>query len=173
MYDIPAIEKITGIKYKISPETVIDTHILSRLSYPDREEHSLEYFGNLFKFPKGDHNDFTQYSQEMLDYCARDVELTKRVYYYLQDEMSGWDWSEATKLEYAIWNIQREQEERGVMFDSTKAEKLYRELTSEINNLTDELQHTIPLRPVPKGELKKIFLKNGEYTTPVKEWYNE
>lgn len=168
-YDLPLLNKLYGFQYTL--DTVIDTYILSSLYYPDREGHSIEYYGNLFGFQKGDHKDFSKLSQEMIDYCIRDVDILRRVYYHLYEEAGDWDWSEAIKLEYQIWDIQKDQELTGVLFDSVKAEELLSKITNELSEIDPKILENIPLRAVNKGELKKIFLKNGEYTQPVKEWY--
>lgn len=171
-YDLPLLKKLYNFDYKIDPIKIVDTHIQSRLFYPDREEHSLEYFGRLLTNHKGNHSDWSCFSQEMLDYCIQDVDLTEAVYHYLQQEEGDWDWSEALKLEYNIWHIQQKQEQHGVLLDKDKAEKLLEKIQQEINELETTIIQEIP--PVYKndGELKKIFLKNGEYTSFVQEWVN-
>ena len=146
---------------------------MSRLFYPDREEHSLEYFGKLLKNQKISYTDFSKFSQEMLDYCIQDVVLNDHVYKYLLAEKDDWDWTEALKLEYNIWNIQQKQEQHGVLFDVKAAIELYDKIDIEIQEIETKVISEVPLRPVNQGELKKIFLKNGDYTTPVKEWINE
>lgn len=171
-YDLPLLKKLHNFEYKIDPNKIVDTHIQSRLFYPDREEHSLEYFGRLLSNHKGNHQDWTKFSQEMLDYCIRDVDLTEKVYHYLQQEARDWDWSEALKLEYNIWHIQQKQEQHGVLLDQSNAEKLLEKIQEEINALESTIIQEIPLVCKNDGELKKIFLKNGEYTTFVQEWIN-
>lgn len=171
-YDLPLLKKLYNFEYKIDPNKIVDTHIQSRLFYPDREEHSLEYFGRLLSNHKGNHQDWTKFSQEMLDYCIRDVDLTEKVYHYLQQEARDWDWSEALKLEYNIWHIQQKQEQYGVLLDQSNAEKLLEKIQEEINALESTIIQEIPLVCKNDGELKKIFLKNGEYTTFVQEWIN-
>ena len=81
-YDLPLLKKLYNFDYKIDPIKIVDTHIQSRLFYPDREEHSLEYFGRLLTNHKGNHSDWSCFSQEMLDYCIQDVDLTEAVYHY-------------------------------------------------------------------------------------------
>ena len=171
-YDLPLLKKLYNFKYEIDANKIDDTHIMSRLFYPDREEHSLEYFGRLLRNNKINHTDFSGFSQEMLDYCIQDVMLNDHVYKFLLNEAEDWDWSESLKLEYNIWHVHQKQEQHGVLFDVKAAQELYDKITSELNVLEETITKEIPLRPVNKGELKKIFLKNGEYTTQVKEWLN-
>jgi len=169
-YDLPLLRKLHGYSYTIDPTKLVDTHILSRLYNPDRPEHSLEYFGNILKYPKGNHTDWSCMSQDMLDYCIRDVDLTEAVYSHLLKEGAGWDWSEAIKLEYNIWHIQQKQEQHGVLFDKSNAEILLEKIQTEIDDLTSTLIKEIPKTYKDDGEVKKVFLKNGEYTASVNTW---
>lgn len=169
-FDLPLLKKLHGYNYSIDPATLVDTHILSRLYNPDRPEHSLAYFGDLLKYPKGDHSDWSQFSQELLDYNIRDVDLTEAVYSHLLKEGAGWDWSEAIKLEYNIWDIQQRQEQHGVLFDQKAAEKLLEKIQTEIDELESTIIKEIPPTYKNDGEVKKIFLKNGEYTQSVINW---
>ncbi len=102
-FDLPAIDKWCDINDNLfigeaypRPKMEIDTLVMSRLLNPDRERpkglpqrvgpHSLEAWGKRLGFPKGDFNQFDVYSQEMLDYCRQDVEVTEQVYRHLLKE---------------------------------------------------------------------------------------
>lgn len=169
-YDLPLLKKLHGYNYSIDPTKLVDTHILSRLYNPDRPEHSLAYFGDLLKYPKGDHSDWSQFSQAMLDYCVRDVNLTEAAYKLLLKEGAGWGWDEAIKLEYNTWHIQQKQEQKGVLFDQRGAEILLGKIQTEIDDLESKLTKEIPYNYQKDGDLKKIFKKNGEYLENIKKW---
>jgi hypothetical protein len=109
-------------------------------------------------------------SQEMLDYRIQDVDVTERVHQLLLREGADWDWSESIKLEYNVWHTQMKQEMHGVLFDKDKAELMLGQIQNEIEDLETHITSQIPLFPKDEGELKKIFLKNGDYTAPVKLW---
>jgi len=65
----------------------IDTLSFSRSLHPDREGgHSLERWGKYLGFPKIEFNDFSKFSDEMLEYCKQDVLLTERVFKELMNE---------------------------------------------------------------------------------------
>tara|TARA_A100001015_G_C14506552_1_gene524998 strand:- start:118 stop:582 length:465 start_codon:yes stop_codon:yes gene_type:complete len=90
-FDLPAIEKVTGYKYK---GEVLDTLLCSRLIWSNMTEvdytkknlppkligkHSIESWGFRLGLRKGDfqeNNSFDVWSKEMQDYCERDVEVT-------------------------------------------------------------------------------------------------
>lgn len=172
-YDLPLLKKLHGYSYSIDPSKLVDTHILSRLYNPDRVEHSLAYFGDLLRYPKGDHSDWSKFSQEMLDYCIRDVDLTEAVHSHLLNEGAGWDWSEAIKLEYNIWHIQQKQEQHGVLFDKGNAEILLEKITTEIEEIESKVISEIPPTYKDMGEVKKVFNKDGSYTLSVRNWLND
>ena len=83
-YDLALIKKLYGKEYN---GRVFDTMIFSQLLKPERwKGHSLGAFGELLKYPKVEHEDWSQYSPEMLERCKVDVELNVKVYHMLQRE---------------------------------------------------------------------------------------
>ncbi len=85
-YDLPLL-------YKLYPDLppyqgkVFDTMIFSQLLNPERfGGHSLERAGEILGYPKKKHEDWTQYSQDMLLRCQTDVELNYKWYNYLMKE---------------------------------------------------------------------------------------
>jgi DNA polymerase I-like protein with 3'-5' exonuclease and polymerase domains len=170
-YDLPLLHKLHNYSYKI--ENMDDTIIMSRLFYPDREGHSLEWWGEKLRFKKGEHTDFSHFSQEMLDYCIQDVLLTTRVYEILQTEGSDWDWTPSLTLEYNIQHIQTIQETNGVLFDTNKATKLLEVIGKEIKEIEEKVVPAIPYSVVNDGPVNKPFKKDGSYSEQAKRWLNE
>ena len=169
MFDLPLLKKLHGFEYDLHKQ--VDLCLDSRLQYPDREGHSLAYFGQLLGFPKGDHSDWSKFSQEMLDYCRQDVAVTEKVYHYLKQEAGDWDWSESKKLEYKIADIQMRQELKGVLFDSAKAVVLSATIGAELATIEEEVLKGIPLKAVQQGAtVNKPFLKNGKLSKQCDEW---
>jgi DNA polymerase I-like protein with 3'-5' exonuclease and polymerase domains len=168
-YDLPLLYKLYSIIYS----TIEDTIVLSRLSYPDREGHSLEDWGEKLRFKKGNHKDFSKFSKEMLDYCIRDVDLTRKVYYVLMEEMKGWDWEEAKKIEYAMQVLATKQETTGILFDVEKAKQLLNVIEEEIESIEAIVIPSIPNTVEDLGMVNKPFLKSGELSEQSKRWLNE
>lgn len=85
-YDKPAIEKVFGVKWD---KPYKDTLVLSRLSNPDRPGgHSIKNWAKFFGGEqKVEHEDWTQFSENMLQRCISDVRLGLKVYKYLKKEM--------------------------------------------------------------------------------------
>ena len=84
-YDLPVIKKVYGFAPKQGAK-IVDTLILSRLLCRGRTSHSLSSWGETFKFPKGDHSDWTKYTPEMGAYCKQDVDITVKLYNYLMEK---------------------------------------------------------------------------------------
>ena len=95
-FDLEALARVWGIPYTVGkdaswmgfPVVWVDTLLISRFLNADRVGgHSLEAWGERLGFQKGDHSDWSQYSEAMESYCSRDVDLTEKVLEYLEREM--------------------------------------------------------------------------------------
>ena len=86
-YDLPLLRKLYDFEYEVQ-NWAEDTMIMSSLFNPDREGgHSLGSWGQRLGYPKGDQPDFSVWSEEMMTYCKRDVEVTIKTYERLQHEL--------------------------------------------------------------------------------------
>ena len=106
-YDIPVIKKLYPF---FEPEgEIVDTLLLSRLYHPNMIEldkkhnwnhmplqlygrHSLESYGYRLGEYKGSFSkstDWKEYSQEMEDYCAQDVNVTRKLCNHFQPYLNG------------------------------------------------------------------------------------
>tara|TARA_R100001377_G_scaffold76587_1_gene53552 strand:- start:360 stop:2105 length:1746 start_codon:yes stop_codon:yes gene_type:complete len=172
-FDIPVIKKLTGIDL-YNKNKVIDTLVLSRLFKPSREGgHSLEKWGYRLGFGKGSYEDWTTFSQEMLDYCITDVKLNKRLLEYLQKEAKGFS-SESIELEQEVTHILTEQKSNGFLFDTKEATLLTSKLSRLLKETVEEVHKTFKPKWIddklitPKrkkdGNLSKQGLTNQEYS---------
>lgn len=83
-YDLPVLEKVCSFKAKTK---VFDTLILSQLLNPERQGgHSLDSWGERLGHKKPVHEDWSQFSPEMLHRCKEDVDINEKVYYTLLGE---------------------------------------------------------------------------------------
>jgi len=79
-YDLPVIKKLMGVDLEPGRK-IVDTLVLSRLFNPTREGgHGLESWGYRLRSPKIEHNEFDQFTPEMLKYCEQDVALNFKVF---------------------------------------------------------------------------------------------
>lgn len=99
-YDIPALTKALR-PFKRHPK-VLDTLVASRFLQPERwGGHSLEAWGERLKAPKGDFSDFSEFSDEMLEYCKQDVRVNYEIFKALEKEngekLSGFQVYDSTR----------------------------------------------------------------------------
>lgn len=140
-FDNAVIRKLYG-KDLFTTIAYFDTLIASQLRYPNmllidsnnktidpklKGKHSLASWGQRLGYAKGDHDDWSQLSTEMMEYCKRDVDVTYRLYNKLKNEVP----EEAMKLEQKFAYIIGKQEEYGVLFDVEAARRLHVELLKE------------------------------------------
>ena len=148
-FDAPVLNKLTGSNIKLNQ--IRDTLIESYLYNPVRDDgHSLSAWGKKLGYNKGEFNDFKEYNENMLEYCKRDTELTRRVAFKLQEE--GKDFSkESYELERQVRAIINQQERNGFAFNINEAIGLLAQLTDE----QDELQRkSLEMFEPTKVELK-------------------
>ena len=106
-FDIPAISKLYN--YFTPSARIVDTLLLSRLYHPNIYDidhkhkwrhmplqlygrHSLESYGyrlGEYKGEFGKTSDWSEWSQEMEDYCAQDVEVTKKLCDHFHPYLTG------------------------------------------------------------------------------------
>ena len=158
-YDIPVLERLWGIE--IDKDRVKDTLVMSRLANPQLDGgHSLRAWGERLQFPKGDHSDWSCLSQEMIDYCKRDVEVTAELYKKLEWDLRNFS-NESVKLEHRVQDITQQQVRNGWLLDSRRAAELVATLREKLNNLEDSVQRTFRPLPTFVKEIKPKVKKDG------------
>ena len=144
-FDAPILNRLWNTKIRLSQCT--DTLIMSRLLNPNRENgHSLASFGSRLGLPK---IDFTDYdgglSEEMVEYCIRDVELLEKVYYELRREQKSYGFSDkSVELEHEVAAIISRQERRGFKLDVPKCMELLAQFADRMGTIEQELQQVFP-----------------------------
>jgi len=145
-FDCRVLDTVWDVR--IPRERVVDSLYLSRLYNPSQEGgHSLRNWGAILGGTGK--LDFTDYdgglTDEMIEYCIADVELTERVYRWLVLQLlkEGFSW-DCINLEHRVGWIVTEQEQNGFKLDVPYAEKLMMDLMFEMNNIEAELQSIFP-----------------------------
>ena len=157
-YDRPCIERLLGVS--ILRDRVFDTLIASRLLNVAREGgHSLENWGNILGFKKMEHKDFSCYSEEMLEYCKNDVELTARVYRYLRTiiDRNGPAFKRALSTEHNAQSICVDMSRNGFYFEYQSALELDGRLRERLAVLDERIQSSFA--PVVKRTQLKTKVK--------------
>lgn len=188
-YDFPLLRKLYGYEYK---GKVIDTLVLSRLLNPKRTlpyscpnkrigPHSVEAWGYRVGRGKPEHEDWSQFSEEMLHRCSEDVEIQFMIYDKLMEEASNGDWEKAIPLTMRLFELLQRQEEYGWLVDVEYMHKCVQTLDRWIDRIDRALESRLPnvleVEEVKKdGEynyLKKPFLKSGKYSESVNKWLGD
>lgn len=153
-FDVPTINRLCGTDIDLS--LVVDTLVLGYLYHAHMPGgHSLAAWGERLKFPKKDWNDWTAYSDGMLEYCVRDVELGCRVFTALTSRMARRGYSERScQLEHDIRVIIDEQQRNGWHFDVRGAEALQAGLRDEERELGDSIHKLFPPELRPSGSYR-------------------
>lgn len=152
-YDIPVIEKL----YKVSFDhaKVFDTLVATRVIWAAIREtdsvriqkgilpgklfgsHSLAAWGYRMKNYKGDYDGgWEKFTQEMLDYCVQDVQVTADLYSRILKKNYS---AQCLELEHKLAWLMAKQERNGFHFDTAGAAKLYAKLVSRRSEIEAEL----------------------------------
>ena len=153
-YDIPVLERLLGTDF--SKCKITDTLVLSRLANPSRDGgHSLESWGQTLNQPKGDYNDWDNFSHDMLEYCVQDVKVNTLVYKRLLSDLKGFE-PECINLEHQVQGIISKQIKTGWLLDQEKCFLLLAELKEKKYDLEDKVHEVF--KPLPTF-IKKVTPK--------------
>ena len=158
-YDIPVLERLLGTDF--SKCKITDTLVLSRLANPSRDGgHSLESWGQTLNQPKGDYNDWDNFSHDMLEYCVQDVKVNTLVYKRLLSELTGFE-SESIDLEHQVQDIISKQIKTGWLLDQEKCFLLLAELKEKKYDLEDKVHEVFKPLPTFIKEVTPKVKKDG------------
>lgn len=185
-FDFPLLEKILNYSYK---GRKVDTLIMSRLLNPDRRApascptknapHSVEAWGYRFGRYKPEHEDWSQFSDEMLHRCSEDVEIQYMIYNALLKEAEDGDWDSAFRLSFKLFENLQKQEDYGWMVDKeymlSCVDKLQKHIVRIDKAVKSELPLIVDVLETKTGGqynyVKKPFLKSGKLTERVGNWF--
>jgi DNA polymerase I-like protein with 3'-5' exonuclease and polymerase domains len=174
-YDLPVLKKIMNWVPK-SHTTIRDTMLMSQLLDYERfgkRGHSLAVWGEYLGIPKPVHEDWLNFSEEMVTRCVTDVRINRDVYMILSRELTeklgklkNPDYlKRSLRVEHDLSMFQARATEQGWVFNKPKALELKQRLTDEIQAIEDELHPQMPmmLKVMDKEERVPEYKKNGEY----------
>jgi len=189
-YDIPVIQKLTQAIFNAR---VIDTLICTRLIWPkellyelDTEQYpqvpsklrgsaGLKAWGYRLADNKIEFKDFSEYSQEMLDYCIQDVEVTKKLWEHIVKQNYA---QPSLKLEHDFAFAINRQIRSGVPFDLDAALDLVDDLRAKQTELETQLKELFP--PIKQEEwftpkvnnTKRGYVKGVPFRKVIVEEFN-
>lgn len=157
----------------IDPKKVVDTLIVSRLVNYDidiplgaRSPHSLDAWGRRLKLYKGDFHDFSQYSQEMVDYWYQDLEVTHALFNHFKKVIFNKEWSKSLRAEHDLQIELVRTKYYGFAFDSNKATFLLESIQGKMKELEDEFSFAFPPKLEEVNRVQYRTKKDGtEFAT--------
>lgn len=186
-FDIPVIENLVG-EVTSYP---LDTLLLCKLMYTSDQlynidrgiedmpkdiqgGYSLKAYGYRFGDYKIQFEQFDKLTDEMLEYCDQDVNLTYRIFSFLIKQ-ANFPAANVIHLENRVANIIRNQTDNGFYFDIDKAKSLYTNMRFEKLSKDRNLQKIFSPMYLPEGPIKTTakLIKRRQYlpsTTQLKGW---
>lgn len=162
-FDFHALEMLYPNTLKF--EQLYDSIVVAALLEPERKSHSIKSYGEEFGAPKGDYTDFENFSQEMIDYMVRDVEINLRIYNKQQTELTQGrtNWVDSINIEHKVQWCLSLQERHGFRLDLEAANELEGILRQEKVEIERQLQEVFPVQIVPA---------KGNYDWGDRRWCN-
>lgn len=155
-YDLFAINKL--YPGTLDPQKMIDSLVISRLMNSTANRHSLADIGEALGYPKGEYDDFSQFTEEMVKYGIRDVKILQRA--WTGDSKNGkkfpafgsffrkyWP---ACETEFKTAYVIQKQTNHGFRFDYEKAQLLEADLRQDQKDLEVNLQSIFPPIVTPR-----------------------
>lgn len=145
---------------------MVDTLVLSTLYSPSIwHGHSLEAWGDQLGNPKGDFNDWSHFSEEMLIYCRQDVKITTQLFKRLIKTLSRIGFSERSVwIQHRLTVILERQKQNGFRFDGPRAVSLYQDLRRREEELGDVIRQRFPAKRVLVAN-RPMYVKGGGYSS--------
>lgn len=186
-YDWPLLKKLYGYEYKGKK---VDSLIMSRLLNPKRlvpfmcpnkkcGPHSIEAWGWRVGRGKPEHNDWENFSEDMLHRCSEDTEILELVYDELMQEASKGKWKQAFLLSFELFENLQQQEQYGWLVDRAHMEACIKQLTRWIGKIDAVIVPRLPMileiheqkKNGEYGHVTRPFLKSGRPSETVLSWY--
>jgi DNA polymerase-1 len=173
-YDLPVMDKILG--WNFPAKKIYDTLIMSRLNWFSRAttygRHSLKAWGVFLGDNKGDFKDFSQYTQEMKEYCEQDIKVNFKIYEALEkerarvDKQSKGKYNKAIELEHKLSYWSSKQVQNGWVIDEEGLNVLIDKISLEIKAIEEHVEPQLGTMEVLIDKEPKTprYTKNGHYT---------
>lgn len=161
-YDLPVMVRLLGVKEPNVATQTIDTFIVSRLVDYPRSKHSVKDYGIEFGLYKGEVTDFSKYSEELVEYCERDVDITEKIYEKYKKYLDNPKHQQSIQDEHSFQLSVNSLKSNGFAFDIPKAQKLLFGVKKELEVLDKDFLEAFP----PKLKLiREILPKETKYGT--------
>ena len=157
-YDLPILNK--WLDTKLEPTKVIDTLIVSRLVDYDiltptggKGPHSLKSWGLRLGVHKGDFDDFSALTPEMIEYWYGDLDTTEALFNHFSKIVYDPKWARSMRAEHDVQIELVRSKFHGFHFNKALAESVLVDVSKEKDALEAQFQDDFP----PRLELVKTI----------------
>jgi len=157
-FDYPVLSRLWSIDF--SRHVLRDTLVLSRLANPSRfPDHRLVTWGLALGFAKGEYEDWSQLTPEMVAYCHQDVLVAEKTLEALKSELIGFS-QDSIDLEHDVAFVIQGQRDNGWKLDVPYAYELYGVLKERQMTLQDNVQAVFKPLPAFVKQITPKFKKD-------------
>lgn len=168
-FDLPVLRNLLGVNNTWG--SCIDTLVVSRLRDSwNTSDHSLEAWGERLGYHKIPFTDFSNLTQEMIDYCIRDVEIAYKLYDKVRPFLQEWRFRKSVALEHHSAYLCQKLNENGFHFDYESATILYNSILEHREKLLEQIHRAFPPRTVLVREIIPRATKSGSVSRVDFRW---
>ena len=165
-FDVPIINRLIG--HTIDLDKVLDTLVVSRLfDYGIKGGHSLKAWGRRLGDYKLDFKDFSKLSEEMIEYCHKDVSVTVQLFDKLKQVILSEEWQDSLRCEHDIQILCEQMKDNGFYFNKQKAEDILDEVHQRMAYLENTFQEDFPPKLEEVNRIKYRRKADGSLYTSV------
>ena len=164
-YDAPVLNRLVGTRLTVS--RLVDTFLMSSVYSPSLAGgHSLDAWAGRLGKVKPQHDDWDNFSPEMLHRNQEDVEIGEDLYVKLAKRMTQVGFKDkCLEIEHKAWHIiQNKQKKNGFHFNQGEAVALYAELRGVEEEIKKEIYHVFPPKLCAVAQYARAFKKDGSET---------
>jgi DNA polymerase-1 len=173
-FDGPELNRLLQPKL-IDPKKIIDTLLVSRMIHYDipapkgtSKPHSLQAWGIRLGVYKGDFHNFSDFSDEMVEYWLGDLETTEALHNHFAKYIYNPDWHKSMRAEHDLQVELVRTKYYGFAFDSNKAQFLLNAVQVQMKELEEQFQVDFPPKLTLVNTIKYRLKKDGEEMASVK-----
>lgn len=174
-FDLPVLRRlVSGLAEALAQSELVDTLVVSRLlDYRIDGGHSLEAWGERLGCKKIFFNDYSQLTEEMVEYCIQDVHVSHTLYKKFLPYIHADTWKSAIEVEQFIADRCVELHQNGFHFKLDKAKELWYNIDQELKVLDEAILSSFEPKPRVIREVNPRLTKFGTLNRGDFRWVSD